>query len=68
MSQESFEQFRQAVFRDAALQRRLRETKDKDSLYSLTLQLGAERGHTFDAGDLENALREGWLAWLNRWI
>ena len=68
MSQENFEQFRRTVFGDRALQERLRETKDRETLFSLVLQLGAERGYTFDAADVEHALRDGWLAWLQRWV
>ena len=68
MSQESFEQFRQLVFQDRALQKLLWETTDIESFKALVVRLGAESGHSFTAEDLEEALRANRRAWLERWI
>lgn len=68
MSQESFEQFRQLVLQDPALQKPLREAPDRETFTRLLLQSGAERGYGFTDEDVENALRAGQRAWLERWV
>lgn len=65
---EGFERFRQLVLEDAALQERLRETPNLKAFVDLTLRLGEEHGCRFTAVDVEEALREGRRAWLQRWI
>jgi predicted ribosomally synthesized peptide with nif11-like leader len=68
MSKESFEQFRQLVLQDTALQERLRETFDRETFITLVVRLGEERGYGFTARDVEAALRASQQAWLLRWI
>jgi hypothetical protein len=68
MSREGFERFRLQVLEDAALQEMLRETPNLKAFLGLTLQLGRERGYSFTAEDVEDALRESRRAWLQRWV
>ncbi|MEA2174311.1 MAG: hypothetical protein QOD00_1903 [Blastocatellia bacterium] len=68
MSQENFEQFRQAVLRDPALQRQLRAISDREQFIALTQQLGAERGFSFTTEDVAEALRANQRAWIERWL
>ena len=68
MSRESFEQFRQLVLRDITLQEQLRETPDRESFLKLVLQLGAERGYSFVAEDVEAAIHASQHAWRLRWV
>ena len=64
MSLEHFEQFRQIVLQDPALQERLRATTDHVSFVSLVVQAGDERDCPFTPGDVEAALRVNRKAWL----
>jgi hypothetical protein len=68
MAGPSFEQFRRLVLQDPALQGRLRDTPDRGAFIRLTVQLGNERGYTFTAADVEDALRRSQRAWVERWI
>ncbi|HEX8180306.1 MAG TPA: Nif11-like leader peptide family natural product precursor [Pyrinomonadaceae bacterium] len=68
MSQESFEQFRQLVFADEALQRELRAAPGGDSFLALTVRLGAERGYSFTVEEVAEAMRASRRAWLERWL
>ncbi|HEY0003429.1 MAG TPA: Nif11-like leader peptide family natural product precursor [Pyrinomonadaceae bacterium] len=68
MSQESLDQFRLLVLEDVSLQKQLRETPDRDSFLRLMLQLGEERGYSFTAETVEQALRDEHRAWVMRWV
>jgi predicted ribosomally synthesized peptide with nif11-like leader len=68
MSQENFEQFRQLVLQDKALQEQLRGTSDRDRLISLARQLGAERGYSFTTADVLAALQANQREWIERWL
>ena len=68
MSEESFEQFREFVFADVALQEQLRAAKDEESFIALTVRLGAERGYSFTTEDVTAALREARRTWIERWL
>jgi CSLREA domain-containing protein len=68
MSQEAFEQFRQIVLQEVALQERLRVTMDHRSFIDLVVRLGADRGCHFTAEDVEAAMRASQRAWIERWI
>jgi hypothetical protein len=57
MAQKEFEKFRALVLRDVSLQKRLRETPDRELFIALTIQLGAEHGCSFNTNDVEEALR-----------
>jgi hypothetical protein len=65
---ESFEQFRQIVLHDPALQERLRETTDPRPFVDLVVRVGGERGCIFTPEEVEAALREGRRSWIERWI
>lgn len=66
-SKERFEEFRQVVLQDTSLQKQLRETHNLKAFLSLILQLGEERGYSFTAEDVEDALRKTRRAWHLRW-
>jgi predicted ribosomally synthesized peptide with nif11-like leader len=68
MSENGLEQFRRLVLQDEALQKQLRETAGRQEFVELMLRLGAERGYRFTAEEIEEALRESWRAWLERWV
>jgi len=68
MSAESLERFRRLVLEDVSLQEALRETPDVGTFVSLTVRLGEERGCSFNADDLEAALRASRRAWVERWL
>lgn len=68
MSQESFEQFRQLVLREPALQQQLKATSDREQFIALTQRLGAERGYDFTVEDVRQALQASHRAWLERWL
>ena len=62
------ERFRQAVLNDLDLQTRFRQTADRESFIRLVLGIAHERGYKFSAINVEDALRAGQGAWLQRWI
>jgi predicted ribosomally synthesized peptide with nif11-like leader len=68
MSLENFEQFRQLVLRDKALQQQLRGATERDGLVALAQQLGAERGYSFTSEDVLEALRARQREWIERWM
>jgi hypothetical protein len=64
MSMESFDQFRQIVLDDMALQERLQATTDRHEFVDLVVLLGEERGCHFTAADVEAAMSANRKAWL----
>jgi hypothetical protein len=68
MSREGFEQFRQLVLQDTALQERLRSTPDRAAFLALVLRMGEERGYSFGVEDVEAAIRASQQAWRLRWV
>jgi hypothetical protein len=65
---EKLEQFRSVVLEDLSLQAELREILDTHLFVTLVVQRGEEHGCRFAAADVEEALRAGRRAWLERWI
>jgi len=65
---EELQRFRQKVLTDLSLQKRLRQTDDRESFIRLALGLGRQFGYRFTAADAENALRAEQQAWIERWI
>lgn len=68
MSLESFEQFRNLVLQDVALQEQLRATTDHRSFVDLVVRVGGERGCHFTPEDVEAAMRASRQLWIERWI
>ncbi|HEV7860429.1 MAG TPA: Nif11-like leader peptide family natural product precursor [Pyrinomonadaceae bacterium] len=68
MSQENFEQFKQLVLQDTALQQQLRSISDRDQMVALTQRLGAERGYSFTTEDVWAALHASQREWIERWL
>ena len=68
MSAASFEQFRQLVLADPALQQQLRATASLPAFLALTVQLGVERGYDVTVEDVQAALNASRRAWLERWV
>ena len=62
------ERFRQAVFGDLSLQRRLRVTADGESFGRLVVTLGRDGGYRFTLKDVEEAIRAARRTWIERWI
>lgn len=60
MSLESLEQFYQRVLEDPALQERVREATDQESLVRLAVQLGQENRYDFTAEEVRQQLEEEW--------
>ena len=67
-SPEELERFRSTVRNDLDLQRRFRQTADRESFIQLVVSTGHELGYRFTAEDAENALRAAQRAWIERWI
>jgi hypothetical protein len=68
MSTESFEQLRQIVLQDVALQERLRATTDPRIFVDLVVQVGDERDCHFKPEDVQAAMRASRKRWIERWI
>jgi hypothetical protein len=68
MSQQAFEQFRELVLDDDALQAELRPARNLSELVPLVLTLARERGMQIDAQDVEAAWQAAQRAWIVRWI
>jgi hypothetical protein len=64
----ALERFRQLVLDDLALQVELRDITDRELFVARVVQLGAERGCRMAGADVEDALRAGRRAWLERWL
>ncbi|HEY6229829.1 MAG TPA: aspartyl/asparaginyl beta-hydroxylase domain-containing protein [Pyrinomonadaceae bacterium] len=67
-SPEELQRFRQRVLKDLHLQRRLRETDDRESFIRLLVDVGRQHGYRFSAADADDALRAEQRAWIERWI
>jgi hypothetical protein len=67
MSQTRLEQFCELVLHEPALQAQLRATPDKPAFIAHMLQLGAEHGYQFTAGEIDAALAEARRSWARRW-
>ena len=67
-SPEALDRFREVVLNDLALQEELRDVVDHKLFVSLVVRLGAERGCRMSPLDVDEALREGRRAWLERWV
>lgn len=68
MSTSSFEQFRQLVLDDPALQQQLRAEYGLHAFLELVVRLGAEHGYEFSAEEVHAALQASRRTWLERWI
>ena len=68
MSKQAFEQFRELVLDDDALQAQLRSIRDLSGFVPLVLKLARERSLPIDAQDVEAAWQAAQRAWIVRWI
>jgi hypothetical protein len=68
VSLDSLNQFRRAVLEDASLRESLRGTQDLETFLALVLRAGRERGYEFTRAEVEELLRQGRRAWLERWV
>ena len=68
MSLADFDQFRQIVFRDAALLAELRRAPDLPALMAQVVAAARERGLEVSKQDLEAVANLNWRAWLERWL
>jgi len=67
-SPEALERFRGLVFDDVDLQERLRQVADRGLFIDLAVRLGEERGCSFNAQDVREALRANRREWIERWV
>ena len=67
-SPQALERFCDWVFEDVSLQERLREVMDQGLFIDLVLRLGEEHGFSFNAKDVDEALRANRRAWIERWL
>lgn len=68
MSRENFENFRALVWKDAALQQKLRPVTNREAFQLLIVETGQERGFDFTREEVEAALQAGQRAWIERWV
>ncbi len=68
MSVEKLSEFRGIIFSDVALREKLREITDRQEFVRLIVEMGRERGCAFTADEVDNALRDGRRAWIERWL
>lgn len=64
----AFVRFRDRVFGDATLASALMDCQDLSSLSERSVELGRELGYSFDASDVESAMRAGRRSWVEQWI
>jgi hypothetical protein len=62
---ENFARFRELVWSDPELARRLWETPEHEAFVALAIRLGEERGLLFTSEDVHHAMSSGRLAWLS---
>jgi len=67
-SPEALERFCSLVVADTGLQERLRQVADKKLFIDLVVRLGEQRGCSFNADDVTEALRAKRNAWNERWV
>lgn len=58
MSQENLETFKQVLVKSTLLQEKLKPALDKESFVQLLVELGAERGYTFTAEEVDLSVLE----------
>lgn len=68
MSFDEFENFKRSVLADESLQRRIRNIEDRTAFVEAVVALAAEIGCEVTAHDVEEALRRGNQAWIERWV
>jgi quercetin dioxygenase-like cupin family protein len=64
----ALEDFCNSVFDDVSLQERLRQVSDRELFIDLVVQLGDDRGFSFNAQDVDETLRANRRAWIERWL
>lgn len=58
MSQSKFEQFNQEVEQNSALQERLNQAKDKESVIAVVMEIGQEKGYSFTRQEAEEYVNQ----------
>lgn len=67
-SPDALDAFCNLVFEDVTLQERLKQVIDRELFVDLVVRLGEERGCSFNAQDVDEALRANRRAWIERWL
>ena len=67
MSRDALDRFRQIVFEDAALQRRLLDAVTPAAFLQRVQQAAAERDCEVSADDIKAAMADNVRGWLGRW-
>ncbi len=68
MSDTDLKEYREAVLDDRELQDRLRKIDGRAEFTRQIIRQADERGFELTVGDVEEALRSGRRAWIERWI
>jgi predicted ribosomally synthesized peptide with nif11-like leader len=68
MSRKVFEEFRQRVLKDAALQQRLMEFDDPQRFVAEVVAAAEALGFDIQTADVEAALLERRREWIERWV
>ncbi len=64
----ALDRFCNSVFEDVSLQERLRQVIDRELFIELVVQFGEDRGFSFNAQDVDEAIRANRRAWFERWV
>ena len=68
MSDTGLQEYREAVLDDRELQDGLRKIDDRAEFTRQVIRHADERGFELTVDDIEEALRSGRRAWIERWI
>jgi hypothetical protein len=68
VSAEAWAGFRRAVLSDPALQRDLLRVPEREPFCALAVERARGLGWDVELGDVDEALRTSWRAWLERWL
>ena len=68
MSDTGLQEYREAVLNDRELQDGLRKIDDRAEFTRQVIRHADERGFELTVDDIEEALRSGRRAWIERWI
>jgi hypothetical protein len=68
MSLENLEKFQLFVWQNPALQKELQNIPERDVFIARVVELGAQSGFEFTAGEVLEMMRENQRTWIERWI
>jgi ribosomal protein S18 acetylase RimI-like enzyme len=63
-----FERFRELVWQDESLQKKLRDIEDPQDFISMVESLGKDLRYQLTSDDVKAAMQDGRRAWVERWV